>query len=118
MSIIDHLIHTCTIERVTVTRAADGSQSESWADHLSGEPCRLMEESERVAMPDRSFQTLRVLKLILRPGKDVTVRDRLKKVAYEDGGEEGPFVILNVIRRRSTSVRFMALDVEKVGGHE
>jgi hypothetical protein len=117
MSIADHMIHTCTVERVTATRGADGSQSESWADHLTGENCRLMEESERVAMPDRSFQTLRTLKLILKAGLDVTVRDRIKHVTYEDGQEEGPFVILNVMRRRSTYVRFLSLDVERVGNH-
>lgn len=109
------MLHTCTIERATITQDGYGEQTESWADHLTEQKCRLITIAERIATPGASLQVLEVYRLILPSLTDVNRQDRIKFVTFEDGATDGPYNVEAIAPRRDRrSKRLLSLDLEKI----
>lgn len=97
------LIHTCNIQRSTPSQDTTGQPVDSWAALHTGQPCRLVIKTERVAAPDRGLINVTNYLLLLAANVSVTTKDRVSLVTLETGDTEGPFDILAVLPRRDES---------------
>lgn len=109
-----HLIHTCTIQRSTRTRGDNGEEIDTFGAHLSGVKCRLMATNQHAAAAALGLLVASDKTLVVPAGTDVTFRDRIGLVTFEDGTTSGPYNIISVLPRRGAVERFLALSVQKV----
>jgi len=73
-----NLSHTCTIERPSRTRAANGEVVESAVTVQQDVPCRYVQKTVRIAGQDGSVLKLSVL--LLAPGTDIQELDVVKDI--------------------------------------
>lgn len=115
MSLTRFLIHSCTIQRATITRDLYGAEVEAFADLHTGQACRLITRSERLASGGIGQQIIETYQLILPASLDVTTKDRVSSVTLEDESSQGPFDIEAVVPRRDhRKVRLLALELDRV----
>ncbi len=108
-------LHSCTIQRVTITQDEYNEQVETWEDVLVDQICRLITITERKATPGLSLQVLEDYRMILPANTDVSRLDRISVVTFEDDTTDGPFNVEAVIPRRDRfRQRLLALDLEKI----
>jgi hypothetical protein len=114
MALSEYLVHECVTERATETRGNAGEVVQTWADHLSGQECRLIVKSERIASPAGLLMAT-TYKLLLPAGTDVLVSDRVRTITLDDGSTVGPFTVEQRLPRMGRSaVSHMAVMLEKV----
>ena len=81
MSFADVLIHTCTIQRATVTKDSYGGPISTYNNHEVGVSCRLMATSERVLDNERAqHPTITDYMLMLPPGTDILDGDQVADI--------------------------------------
>lgn len=115
MALRNWLIHRCTTQRATVTRDEAGAETLTWVNHLQMVRCRLVIKQERLALQNKSFMTASSYTLLIDPDLDVTTKDRVYEVMFEDKLiEAGPFDVMAVMPRRGKAERFLSLALEKV----
>ena len=117
MSLLDHLIHTCTLQRSTVT-GQDRYQRDivSWAAVDTDLRCRLIEKTQR-AFSDALAQFIVVTgyTLLLTASADAREGDRITDVQLEDGAvQTGPFRVRSMLRRRARALHHLSLDLEVI----
>jgi len=117
MSLADHFLHTCTIQRPTVV-GKDRYQADrvTWADVAVEAPCRFVEKSQRVFSTDLAqFVVTTTYTLLLAAGADVLEGDRIADVRLEDGSvQAGPFEVASALRRRARALHHLSLGLEIV----
>lgn len=118
MSLAEHLIHTCTIERVVVvSEDAYANVIRDWQVKASKVRCRLIAGSQRILSRDAQAQLLVVTtyKLLVEPSADLQPDDRVKVVATGDGYEDlGVFRLAAVLPRRSTRLHHVSAQLERI----
>jgi hypothetical protein len=102
MSFLSRLTCTCTIERNTPAAAStEGHLPSSWAAIASGVWCSL----SPIAAAEQKQNTQALLsthKLFFQQGQDVTEKDRITNIVYQDGtADSAIFNILHVDRPAS-----------------
>jgi len=126
MSLRSQLYHTCVIQRAgdkkvaTFIRDRFGSERPTnvtddalWVNIQTDLKCRLMTRSESRAQPTLSDQIETEFLLVIPANTDVTTKDRVKSVTFEDESTIGPFDIEEVIPRRDgRSQRLIALGLD------
>ncbi len=70
---------TCTIQRVTITRTADGAEVEAWTTLASAVPCRVAPSGYQTSEPVVGGQQVQQATYIvtLQADTDITARDRI-----------------------------------------
>lgn len=110
--------HTCTIRRPISTRNEIGESIETFSDHIVGQSCRFIEESQEVpaSVDELSSQVVYDALLMLPPTVDVERLDQITAVTFEDASvEPGPFKIAELLKKRSRKkARFILLALERV----
>lgn len=121
-----HLIHSCTINRV-ISRDIDsvGGIAKTTAA-TTGVSCRYVEKSERLALPQGGYQTVKVIRLLLPNGTAIGTNDTVSAVTLEDGsivqtkpaepgGATTPavFRVEEVLTRRTTKAHHISVRLEK-----
>lgn len=116
MAIEAHLIHSCRIERDTVTGEdpLGGPGPVVTATVYTG-PCRYVEKAERIAGSDRAEVTI-VKRLVLLLPWAAAVQEQDRVVSITADGEPVPGIhrITAVLRRRSTSLHHKSVELERV----
>ena len=117
MSIDSHLLHTCTIQRATLTKDALNAEIRTWTTLSSGVRGRLVIKAQRVS--DTAFAERPVItshRWLIGPGVDVQQGDRLINIVDETGATDpGPFAIREVMKRRGRAVKHISLLLERTG---
>jgi len=116
MSLQQHLIHSCTIQRKTSAPEDPYHQATPvYGAHLEGVPCRLVTKAQRVISDDRTqMVVVTTHKLLVEAGTDVTVDDQVVSVTLEDGAQVGPFGIGALLPRRARALHHVTLELEDV----
>jgi len=117
MSLENHFLHTCTIQRPTVV-GKDRYQADvvTWANVAVKVPCRFVEKAQRAFSTDLAqFVVATTYTLLLAPGADVREGDRIADVRLEDGMVQGgPFEVASALRRRGRALHHLSLGLETV----
>ncbi len=117
MSIDSHLLHTCTIQRATLTKDALNAEVKTWGLLAIGVRGRLVIKTQRVG--DTAFAERPVVtshRWLISPGVDVRQGDRIVEIADETGAvDAGPFQIMEVMKRRGRAVKHISLLLERTG---
>jgi len=120
MTLAAHLIHTCDTERATTATDAYGNPKRTYAAHLTGEPCRLVEKRERIVRGDLTAGAI-VTTYLLLVGADADIResDRIAKVTLEDGTEDvRRFVVESLLSRRNArGIHHKTAVLQAIGEH-
>ncbi len=99
MAIRNYLVHRCTVQRAVESRGTSGEVVNTFADHITHLPCRLIVSDERVASP-QGFVVTTTYKLIVPANQDITTKDQVSEVVMEDlQTTTGPFLILAALPR-------------------
>lgn len=78
MTLTDHFIHRCTIQRATITLDAYNNAIPTWSDMATNVVCRLVEKEERRITDERAEDTISTkYKLMLAANANVLERDRV-----------------------------------------
>lgn len=115
MSFDSHLIHTCTVQRATLSLDQYRGQQRTYADYLTDVRCRLVVKSERI-FSDVEVQLGRTTTylLLVRPDVDVQEGDRITELVYEDKEQVAEhFTVREILKRRARSARHVALKLER-----
>jgi len=115
MSIDSHLIHRCSTQRATTTQDAYKASRKTWALNLQDERCRLVVKTQS-RRPDILSQepVITTYTLLLRPGVDVQIGDRVVNVQFEDRTTDaGPYTIEAVLTRRGRAARHISLQLKR-----
>lgn len=117
MSVDSHLLHTCSIQRATLTKDALNAEVKTWVGFATAVRCRLVIRAQRVgdtAFAERPIVTTH--RLLIPAGTNVQQGDRIVNVVDEEGTTDaGPFAILEVMKRRGRTVRHVSLLLERTG---
>lgn len=118
MSIDQHLIHLCDIERPTETTDPLGNRQLTWPDspQQSDCHCRLVVKEEQI-MTDNRAELARVTRyrMLLPPATDVQEGDRISNVRDENGDEiAGTWTVLAILPRRARVERHRTVELRRV----
>lgn len=115
MSFGQWLIHSCTVQRATMTTDAYRVSKPVWASVASGLRCRLVATAQRRTPDDLSQSpVIASFKLLVPTGTDVQIGDQITSIALEDGTTDaGPYRIEAVLTRRAASARHISLQLTR-----
>ncbi len=116
MSMTAHMSHSCKIVRNFV-EAEDkfGGPGKNWSSEIYSGCCRLVEKQQRVYTDDRSeYAVITVYKLFLPALANVEERDVIRLIKIDNQVLENAFTVKSILRRRSKSVKFISIDLERV----
>lgn len=108
MSMDAHLIHRCTIERLTVNRTDEYGQGvETWNVEYDRARCRFVEKTKPVIVNERAERAVvAAYQLLVAANVDLQARDRVRGIVLEDGStDDRIFVVKELLRRRGNVVR-------------
>lgn len=117
MSIDEHLIHTCTIERPYRARTnAHGLGDDLYKTIAETQACRMVIKDQRMAASQTAEQPVVTLYLLLLPANaDLAQGDRITAVTFETGQTmvDG-FRVTAILPRRARSQRHISAKLERV----
>ena len=111
------LIHTCTIQRATLSRSGSGESIETFADSSTSNRCRLVRQLERFAAENISRERQYTDLLLLQVGADIQEGDRVTNFCYYDTGAatgEGTYTVTAVKTRNAKTAHHISVELEKV----
>lgn len=118
MGFAAHLIHACTVQRVTkATDRYNNETRETWEDHLTQVACRLVVKQQRV-WGDAETQALTVTKYILLvpAGTDIRTDDRVVNIDMGDGiVDDGPYKVGPIMPRQTRTTHHLSVALELAG---
>lgn len=118
MSLLDHLLHTCTIQRATKVDDRYKNSVKTWSDWATGVRCRLVYKGQRVVNVDERVQATVVTSylLLLPAGTDVIPDDRITVVTEANGTsvDAGPFRVAAVLPRNARAAHHVSLALERI----
>jgi len=111
-----HLIHSCTIQRYTITSDAYGNSKRTATDLALRVPCRLIERAEKMADGvTGQILTSTSYRLLLDPDQDVIASDRITDIVDRTGSAiSGNYEVMAAIPHEGQMTRLITCELNKV----
>lgn len=111
-----HFIHSCTIERATISLDDHGADVATWHAVVESVRCRLVVKDQRAGINELAERPIITTYRVLLPAyTTVQPGDRITNV-YDERGviDPGPYRIETILPRRARSQRHISVLLERV----